>query len=84
MKRGGSIINICSLASFYGLPNNPCYVASKGGLKQLSKALLEVLDLPPEKIKEISKLGRERIKSRFSINRIVKKYEELYEEISMS
>ena len=55
-----------------------------GQPKQLSKALLEVLDLPPEKIKEISKLGRERIKSRFSINRIVKKYEELYEEISMS
>ena len=55
-----------------------------GQPKQLSKALLGVLDLPPEKIKEISKLGRERIKSRFSINRIVKKYEELYEEISMS
>ena len=55
-----------------------------GQPKQLSKALLEVLDLPPEKIKEISKLGRERKRSRFSINRIVKKYEELYEEISMS
>ena len=55
-----------------------------GQPKQLSKALLEVLDLPSEKIQEISKLGRERIKSRFSINKIVKKYEELYEEISIS
>ncbi len=52
--------------------------------KQLSKALLEVLDLPSEKIKEISILGRERIKSKFSINRIVNKYEELYKEISIS
>ena len=49
MKGGGSIINICSLASFYGLPNNPCYVASKGGLKQLSKAL--ALDLSKKKIR---------------------------------
>ena len=49
MKRGGSIINICSLASFYGFPNNPCYVASKGGLKQLSKAL--ALDLSKKKIR---------------------------------
>ena len=46
---GGSIINICSLASFYGFPNNPCYVASKGGLKQLSKAL--ALDLSKKKIR---------------------------------
>ena len=49
MKNGGSIINICSLASFYGFPNNSCYVASKGGLKQLSKAL--ALDLSKKKIR---------------------------------
>jgi NAD(P)-dependent dehydrogenase (short-subunit alcohol dehydrogenase family) len=36
---GGSIINICSLASKLGFPNNPVYVASKGGLSQASKAL---------------------------------------------
>jgi NAD(P)-dependent dehydrogenase (short-subunit alcohol dehydrogenase family) len=35
----GSIINICSLASKLGFPNNPVYVASKGGLAQASKAL---------------------------------------------
>jgi len=38
-KRGGSIVNVTSLSSFQGFPNNPQYVASKGGLKQLTKAL---------------------------------------------
>jgi len=35
----GSIINITSLNSEQGFSGNPAYVASKGGLKQLSKAL---------------------------------------------
>jgi NAD(P)-dependent dehydrogenase (short-subunit alcohol dehydrogenase family) len=41
MKREGrgSIINITSLNSEQGFSGNPAYVASKGGLKQLSKAL---------------------------------------------
>lgn len=34
----GSIINITSLAAERGFPENPAYVASKGGLKMLSKA----------------------------------------------
>lgn len=38
-KIRGSIINITSLASSFGMPNNPAYVASKGGLKYLSKAM---------------------------------------------
>lgn len=38
-NKSGSIINICSLASKLGFPNNPVYVASKGGLSQASKAL---------------------------------------------
>lgn len=38
-KISGSIINITSLASNFGMPNNPAYVASKGGLKYLSKAM---------------------------------------------
>lgn len=38
-NKTGSIINICSLASKLGFPNNPVYVASKGGLSQASKAL---------------------------------------------
>lgn len=36
---GGAIINITSLASELGFPDNPAYVAFKGGLKQLTKAL---------------------------------------------
>lgn len=38
-KRGGSIINITSLNAERGFPDNPAYVASKGGLKMLGKAL---------------------------------------------
>ncbi len=34
----GSIINVCSLASILGFPNNPGYVASKGGLLALTRA----------------------------------------------
>lgn len=41
MKRNkkGSIINITSLNAERGFPDNPAYVASKGGLKMLGKAL---------------------------------------------
>jgi len=42
-KNGGSIINITSLNSELAFPNNPAYVAFKGGLKQLTKSL--ALDL---------------------------------------
>lgn len=42
-QRGGSIINITSLNSERAFPDNPAYVATKGGLKQLSKSL--ALDL---------------------------------------
>jgi len=38
-KNGGSIINITSLGAELGFPDNPSYVASKGGLKQLGKAM---------------------------------------------
>ena len=38
-KRSGSIINITSLGAELGFPGNPSYVASKGGLKQLGKAM---------------------------------------------
>jgi NAD(P)-dependent dehydrogenase (short-subunit alcohol dehydrogenase family) len=37
--RGGSIINITSIGAAQGFPNNPGYVATKGGVKQLTKAL---------------------------------------------
>lgn len=38
-NRQGSIINITSLGAEFGFPENPAYCASKGGLKQLTKAL---------------------------------------------
>ena len=36
---GGSIINITSIGAELGFPGNPAYGASKGGLKQLTKAM---------------------------------------------
>lgn len=36
---GGSIINITSIGSVLGFPGNPGYVAAKGGLRMMSKAL---------------------------------------------
>jgi len=38
-KNSGCIINITSINSELGFPNNPYYVSSKGGLKMLTKAL---------------------------------------------
>ena len=37
-QRFGSIINITSINAELGFPNNPAYVASKGGLKMLTKS----------------------------------------------
>ena len=40
MKKGyGKIINMASMATFFGLTQIPSYVASKGGIGQLTKAL---------------------------------------------
>ncbi|MBF0127094.1 MAG: SDR family NAD(P)-dependent oxidoreductase, partial [Magnetococcales bacterium] len=38
-RGGGSIINITSLNAELAFPDNPAYVACKGGLKQLSKSM---------------------------------------------
>lgn len=40
-----SIINITSLAAERAFPDNPAYIASKGGLKMLSKAFAEELSV---------------------------------------
>ena len=48
-RGGGSIINVTSIASVLGFADNPAYVASKGGLRQLTKAL--AIDLGPEGIR---------------------------------
>jgi NAD(P)-dependent dehydrogenase (short-subunit alcohol dehydrogenase family) len=39
MTAGGSIINVASIGGLTGFPANPGYVASKGGLRLLTKAL---------------------------------------------
>jgi NAD(P)-dependent dehydrogenase (short-subunit alcohol dehydrogenase family) len=44
-QKSGSIINITSINAERGFPGNPAYVATKGALKQLSKAL--AVDLAP-------------------------------------
>ena len=51
MKRtgGGSIINITSLGSVLGFPGNPGYVAAKGGLRMMSKAM--AMDLGGDSIR---------------------------------
>jgi NAD(P)-dependent dehydrogenase (short-subunit alcohol dehydrogenase family) len=46
---GGSIINITSLNAELAFPDNPAYLASKGGLKQLGKSL--ALDLAPYNVR---------------------------------
>ena len=38
-KHSGSIINITSINAEFGFPDNPAYIASKGGLKMLGKSL---------------------------------------------
>jgi NAD(P)-dependent dehydrogenase (short-subunit alcohol dehydrogenase family) len=44
-QQGGAIINLTSINAERGFPGNPAYVAAKGALKQLSKAL--AVDLAP-------------------------------------
>jgi len=46
---GGSIINVTSIGSVLGFPSNPGYVAAKGGLRMLTKAL--AIDLGPDGIR---------------------------------
>jgi len=48
-QKSGSIINITSINAERGFPDNPAYVAAKGALKQLSKAL--AVDLAPHGIR---------------------------------
>src|SRR5262249_7278677 len=37
--RGGRVINLASIVSVVALPNQPAYVASKGGVRMLTKAM---------------------------------------------
>jgi len=59
MHNGGSIINITSIGAMQGFPDNPGYVASKGGVRALTKAMardlcdrnIRVNDIAPGYIK---------------------------------
>ena len=46
---GGSIINVCSIASYMGRPNRCAYVAAKSGLLGLTRTMS--IDLAPKKIR---------------------------------
>jgi NAD(P)-dependent dehydrogenase (short-subunit alcohol dehydrogenase family) len=49
MAQGGAIINITSIGSVLGFPDNPGYVAAKGGVRMLTRAL--AIDLAPRRIR---------------------------------
>lgn len=38
-KRGGAVINLASMNSFFGAPGAPAYASSKGGIVQLTRSL---------------------------------------------
>ncbi len=63
MKSGTSIINITSLAAEQGFPDNVAYVASKGGLKQLTKAM--AIDLAKKKIR-VNSIGPGYVKTKMT------------------
>ena len=63
MRKGGCIINITSLAAEQGFPENVAYVASKGGLKQLSKAI--ALDLAHKNIR-VNSIGPGYVKTKMT------------------
>ncbi len=63
MKSGGSIINITSLAAEQGFPNNVAYVSSKGGLKQLTKAM--AIDLAKKNIR-VNSVGPGYVKTKMT------------------
>jgi len=63
MISGGSIINITSLAAEQGFPDNVAYVASKGGLKQLTKAM--AIDLADKNIR-VNSIGPGYVKTKMT------------------
>ena len=63
MNSGSSIINITSLAAEQGFPDNVAYVASKGGLKQLTKAM--AIDLAKKNIR-VNSVGPGYVKTKMT------------------
>jgi glycosyltransferase involved in cell wall biosynthesis len=56
------------------------YLVEPGQPEQLASALRKMIALPEEKRQRMGKAGRVRIKKHFSIDNMVKSYEDLYEE----
>jgi len=54
MHNGGSIINITSIGAMQGFPNNPGYVASKGGVQALTKAMARDLCIKSIRVNNIA------------------------------
>ena len=54
MHNGGSIINITSICAMQGFPNNPGYVASKGGVRALTKAMARDLCVKSIRVNDIA------------------------------
>ena len=54
MHNGGSIINITSIGAMQGFPNNPGYVASKGGVQALTKAMARDLCVKSIRVNNIA------------------------------
>ena len=69
MISGSNIINITSLAAELGFPNNVAYVASKGGLKQLTKAM--AIDLAEKNIR-VNSIGPGYVKTKMTKNSWIK------------
>jgi NAD(P)-dependent dehydrogenase (short-subunit alcohol dehydrogenase family) len=63
MNSGSNIINITSLAAEQGFPENVAYVASKGGLKQLTKAM--AIDLAKKNIR-VNSIGPGYVKTKMT------------------
>ncbi len=59
-------------AGFVVPPKNP---------EALSKAIIKIIEIGEEKRKELGKKARDRIKKNYSIEKIVKNYEQLYKKI---
>jgi len=54
MYNGGSIINITSIGALQGFPNNPGYIASKGGIQALTKAMARDLCVKSIRVNDIA------------------------------
>jgi len=54
MNNGGSIINITSIGAIQGFPDNPGYIASKGGVMALTKAMARDLSVKNIRVNDIA------------------------------